>query len=85
MSIDMMAGIYVGQTADRKWLESRTYLFCQIVQLLPTVVDELVDNDNLFSIDGRLLQLAHKCRNVPNLFVQRAHTAILRTHIAQSC
>jgi hypothetical protein len=39
--------------------DCKAYLFCQIVQLLPTIVDELVNENDLFSINGRLLQLAH--------------------------
>jgi hypothetical protein len=54
------------------------------VQLLASIVDELVDNDNLFSVDSRLLQLAHERRDVLNFLVQRVHAAILSTHSSQS-
>jgi hypothetical protein len=58
----------------------RTYLLCQVVQLFPSVVDELVDDHNLLSINCRFLQLAHQRSNVLDLLIQRVHAAFLRTH-----
>lgn len=51
--------------------EKGVYLLSQVMQLLASVVDELVNNDNLLSVNGRNLQLPHQRYDVPNLLVYR--------------
>jgi hypothetical protein len=46
-----------------------TYLFWEVVQLLASIVDELVYEDYLFTINGSRLELSHQRRNVSYLFV----------------
>lgn len=59
------------------------YLFCQIVQLLTPIINELVNYNNLLAIDGRLLQLAHQRRDVSDLLIQRSPATLGRTHRPQ--
>jgi hypothetical protein len=61
--------------------EDVAYLFCQIVQLFPSIVDELVNDNNLLAVNSRLFQLRHQCRDVLDLLVDRGHiAAVLPTH-----
>jgi hypothetical protein len=45
------------------------YLFWEVVQLLPSIVDELVYVDDLLAVNGSCLEFSHQRRNIPNLLV----------------
>jgi hypothetical protein len=51
-------------------------MFCQIMQLLTAVVDELMNENDLLTIDGRLLELNHQCGDILDLLVQRSATVL---------
>ena len=61
-------------------MTAKKYLFCQIVQLLATFVNELVNDNNLLAVDSRLFQLAHQCRDVFDLLIEGCPSTLRCTH-----
>jgi len=59
------------------------YLLSQVVKLLPTVVDERMDNKDLLPVNSRNLQLLHQHSNVSDLVIHRLLVALQPTHGAQ--